>query len=172
MKVKLWSPAWFGVILLAALSLGTLSAAEQSPPAVVSAPASQAAQLVDVSATGRDPVRDFEVIIRELDSFSPALRQKPMTVVANKIDLLDLPARPDLLAGGPARLEQLRAFCAAQQLPCLAISALTGAGLAPLIQHLAARLRLLPRAAPAGEQSVSGDKTLAKHTPSSEKYGD
>jgi len=128
--------------------------------------------LVDVSATGRDPVRDFEVIIRELDSFSPALRQKPMTVVANKIDLLDLPARPDLLAGGPARLEQLRAFCAAQQLPCLAISALTGAGLAPLIQHLAARLRLLPRAAPAGEQSVSGDKTLAKHTPSSEKYGD
>jgi len=110
--------------------------------------------LVDISATGRDPVRDFEVILRELDSFSPALREKPMTVVANKIDLLDL----------PARLEQLRAFCAAQQLPCLAISALTGAGLAPLIQHLAARLRLLPRAAPAGEQSVSGDKGLAKHS--------
>lgn len=104
--------------------------------------------LVDVSATGRDPVHDFEVIVRELECFSATLRQKPMTVVANKIDLLD----------SPVRLERLRAFCAERQLPCLAISALTGEGLVPLVQHLAARLRALPRAVPAGENFFPSGK--------------
>ena len=115
--------------------------------------------LVDGSATGRDPVHDFEVIVRELDCFSPALREKPMTVVANKIDLLD----------EPARLERLRAFCADQQLPYLAVSALTGEGLDTLVQHLAARLRVLPQAASAaGQNFVAG----GKHRASSEKYTD
>ncbi|MBC7924687.1 MAG: GTPase ObgE [Bryobacteraceae bacterium] len=43
--------------------------------------------LVDVSElTGRDPVEDFEVILRELASFSDELAAKPMFVVASKID--------------------------------------------------------------------------------------
>src|SRR5579864_8546842 len=43
------------------------------------------AHLVDVSeATGRDPVRDFEIVMGELASFSEALVQKPMIVVATK----------------------------------------------------------------------------------------
>ena len=43
--------------------------------------------LVDVSeASGRDPVHDFEMVMRELASFSEDLAQKPMMVVATKID--------------------------------------------------------------------------------------
>src|SRR5579859_3109021 len=43
--------------------------------------------LVDVSdASGRQPVENFETVMRELASFSPDLAQKPMLVVASKMD--------------------------------------------------------------------------------------
>ena len=45
------------------------------------------AHLVDTSdANDRDPVRDFEIIEHELAAFSPALAEKPMIVVATKLD--------------------------------------------------------------------------------------
>jgi len=44
--------------------------------------------LIDLSPTGRDPLSDYEVINRELRSFSPALAEKPQIVVGNKSDLL------------------------------------------------------------------------------------
>ncbi len=45
------------------------------------------AHLVDTSdASDRDPVNDFEIIMRELAAFSPALAEKPMIVVATKLD--------------------------------------------------------------------------------------
>ena len=45
------------------------------------------AHLVDTSdANDRDPVHDFEIIERELAAFSPALAEKPMIVVATKLD--------------------------------------------------------------------------------------
>ncbi len=46
--------------------------------------------LIDVSdSSGRpDPVQDFEVIQRELESFGAGLEEKPMMVVASKIDAL------------------------------------------------------------------------------------
>src|SRR6266446_6410710 len=50
------------------------------------------AHLVDVSETGRDPAHDFKVILAELASFSDALVQKPMIVVATKIDAAQDPA--------------------------------------------------------------------------------
>ena len=56
--------------------------------------------LVDVSsAGGREPVEDFEVIMKELslfpgrDAAGEQLQDKPMLVVANKIDALDDPER-------------------------------------------------------------------------------
>ena len=50
--------------------------------------------LVDVSgASGRDPVDDFEIIRKELQSYSAEVFAKPQIVVANKIDALDDPAR-------------------------------------------------------------------------------
>ena len=87
--------------------------------------------LVDVSETERDPVEDFRVVRNELAQFSPALLEKPVVVVANKVDL----------AGGEERLEPLRVFCRAESLPLLAISALRGDGLDALRYELGARLR-------------------------------
>ena len=56
------------------------------------------AHLVDVSeATGRDPVHDFEIVMGELASFSDDLAQKPMIVVATKIDAAQDPARVESL---------------------------------------------------------------------------
>jgi GTP-binding protein len=88
--------------------------------------------LIDVSSThDRDPVQDFHVIHRELESFSPRLAQKPVLVVASKIDA----------AQDPERIRRLEAFCRDRDLPCFAISSLTGEGLDRLRFKLAERVR-------------------------------
>ena len=87
--------------------------------------------LVDVSsASGRDPVADFEVIMRELELFpgrdaaGERLIDKPMIVAANKIDALD----------EPDRLERLRAHLQSRRLPLYAVSAAVGQGLDELLE--------------------------------------
>lgn len=79
--------------------------------------------LVDVSdASGRpDPVKDFQVIMNELESFGAELERKPMIVVASKLD-----------AANPAKLEKLKKFCARKRLPMMAISAVAGTGVQKL----------------------------------------
>jgi len=42
--------------------------------------------LVDMSETGRDPLNDFEVLLRELAAFSEDLAKRPMLVAASKMD--------------------------------------------------------------------------------------
>jgi GTP-binding protein len=101
--------------------------------------------LVDISDTGRDPIRDFEVVVEELMRFSPRLLEKPMVVVANKTDLV----RAYTGEARPERQQQLEAFCQGRQLPFHAISALTGEGLPRLRRLLVEQLRLLS-AVPAG----------------------
>ena len=77
------------------------------------------AHLIDTSdASDRDPVRDFEIIQGELAAFSPALAEKPMIVVATKLD-----ATTDR-----TRLEKLRDFCAERGLEFHSISSASGAG--------------------------------------------
>jgi GTP-binding protein len=79
--------------------------------------------LVDVSElTGRDPVHDFHVIMDELASFSESLAQKPMLVVASKIDAVQ----------EPERLESLRAMASEAKLPFYEISSVTGQGIEEL----------------------------------------
>jgi GTP-binding protein len=81
------------------------------------------AHLVDVSeASGRDPVHDFEVVLAELASFSPALAEKPMIVVGTKRDT----------AQDPARIDALRQTAGARGLPFFLISSVTGEGLEAL----------------------------------------
>lgn len=76
--------------------------------------------LVDVSEfSGRNPVRDFEVILTELESFSDALAHKPMFVVASKIDA----------AQDTGRIDELRDLALTQNLPFFEISSVTGAGI-------------------------------------------
>jgi GTP-binding protein len=94
--------------------------------------------LIDVSElSSRDPVHDYGVILGELESFSKDLVQKPMVVVATKID-----ATQDR-----RRIERLREFCRRQGLPFFAISAVTGAGVDELKYALGARVRELAEAA-------------------------
>lgn len=93
------------------------------------------AHLVDVSpASGRDPVQDFEVVLKELESFSPELAAKPMLVVATKMDA----------AQDPKRVAALRSMARRRRLPFLPISSVTGEGLARLKRAMAERV-LPPR---------------------------
>jgi GTP-binding protein len=79
--------------------------------------------LVDVSeASGRDPAHDFDVILAELENFSPALVEKPMIVVASKIDV----------AQDPARIESVRGKAEAAGLPFFQVSSVTGMGIEQL----------------------------------------
>ena len=89
--------------------------------------------LVDVSsASGRDPVEDFDVIVRELrlfpgrDASGERLEDKPMIVAANKIDALD----------EPERLERLRDHLQRAGVPLYAVSAATGEGIPALLEAM------------------------------------
>ena len=76
--------------------------------------------LVDVSEiTGRDPVNDFEVIMRELANFSEELAQKPMFLVASKIDV----------AQDTERVEALQAVAHERGMPFFRLSSVTGEGI-------------------------------------------
>ncbi len=79
--------------------------------------------LVDVSeATGRDPVNDFEIILRELASFSPEMASKPMLLVASKMD-----AAQDM-----GRVEALERLAAERGLEFFRLSSVTGLGVEAL----------------------------------------
>jgi GTP-binding protein len=87
--------------------------------------------VVDVSsASGRDPVEDFEVISRELalfpgrDASGERLSDKPMIVAANKIDALD----------EPDRLRRLEAHVRTLGIDSYPVSAVTGAGVGALLE--------------------------------------
>lgn len=96
------------------------------------------AHLVDVSdATGRDPARDFEIVMEELRSFSQDLAAKPILVVATKLDA----------AQSPERVASLRRLARKRRLPFFQISAVTGQGI-PALKRAMARAAL-SAAAPA-----------------------
>ena len=89
--------------------------------------------VVDVSsASGRDPVEDFEVISRELalfpgrDASGERLADKPLIVAANKIDALD----------EPDRLARLDRYLQERGVPLYAVSAATGDGITPLLEAI------------------------------------
>jgi GTP-binding protein len=88
--------------------------------------------LVDVSdSSGRpDPVEDFKVINNELASFGHGLDEKPMIVVATKVD-----------AANPDKLKKLSAHAKRRKLAFYAISAVTGEGIDELKWALAKRVR-------------------------------
>ena len=88
-------------------------------------------QVVDVSsASGRDPVQDYDVITRELalfpgrDAAGERLQDKPVIIAANKIDALD----------DPSRLAHLRDHLDARGVTLYPVSAATGEGLPQLLE--------------------------------------
>jgi GTPase len=89
------------------------------------------AHLVDVSeASGREPVEDFETVMRELASFSEQLVAKPMLLVATKMDA----------AQNPQRVASLERLAAERGLPFFRISSVTGQGLDELRYAMADRV--------------------------------
>jgi GTP-binding protein len=99
--------------------------------------------LVDVSeGSNREPVADFRAIMTELGTFSEEILQKPMIVVATKID-----AAQDL-----ERLESLRAEAKANGMEMFTISSVTGEGLTELKYALFDRVQTaIAEAAPASD---------------------
>jgi GTP-binding protein len=94
--------------------------------------------LIDTSdGNPEDPMHSFEVIKGELEAFSETLIEKPMIVVATKLD-----ATTD-----PARLEALREFCKQRHLEFHSISAATGDGVKDLVRSIADALDKIPRVA-------------------------
>src|SRR5262244_402199 len=88
--------------------------------------------LIDVSdASGRpDPTQDFKVIMNELESWGTGLEQKPMIVVASKIDVAN-----------PEKLAKLKRFCSRRKLPFMSISAVTGEGVERLTYAVGKRVK-------------------------------
>lgn len=88
--------------------------------------------MVDVSdASGRDDVvNDIEVIMGELKSFGAHLEDKPMIVVASKIDV----ANKDKLAN-------LKKYCKKQELDLHSISSVTGKGVDQLKFAMAEKVK-------------------------------
>src|SRR5580765_6083099 len=93
--------------------------------------------LVDVSdASGRpDVVKDVEVIMGELDSFGAHLAEKPMLMVASKID-----------AANKDKLAKLKQYSKKKKLPLFPISAVTGEGIEKLKFAMAEEVEELRRA--------------------------
>ena len=88
--------------------------------------------LVDLSdATGRDPVRDYEIVARELASFSPLLAEKQCLVAGTKLDAMQ----------DPKRIEALKEHCAARCLAFQPISSVTGQGIDSLLRKIGQRVR-------------------------------
>jgi GTP-binding protein len=88
--------------------------------------------LVDVSdGSGREsPVDDFKVIQEELKRFGHGLDEKPMLVVASKVDVAN-----------PEKLKKLQAMAKRRKLPFYAISAVTGQGVDALKYAIAAEVK-------------------------------
>jgi GTPase len=95
--------------------------------------------LIDTSDSNvDDPIHSYQVISGELSAFSVALTEKPLIVVATKLD-----ATTDR-----TRLDALRDFCKENHLEFHSISAATGEGVKDLVRSIADALDKIPRAMP------------------------
>jgi GTP-binding protein len=79
--------------------------------------------MVDISSEERDPVSDYQTIVRELSLFNPDLLERKQLVVASKVDVLS----------DAAKLARLKAMSERLDIPFLAISSVTGQGIKELI---------------------------------------
>jgi GTP-binding protein len=112
------------------------------------------AHLIDTSdANERDPIHDFEIIEHELAAFSPALAEKPMIVVATKLDA----------TVNREHLEELRKFAERRGLEFYAVSSATGEGIVGLVRAMANALDHIPKPAvvtDAGPSVLPGNRHL------------
>ena len=87
--------------------------------------------LVDVSSlSGRDPVKDYEIINRELTNYDANLGARPQIVVATKIDAID----------DPNRLEKLKKRAKKDGKAYFEISSVTNVGVKALVNAVSVSL--------------------------------
>jgi GTP-binding protein len=80
--------------------------------------------VIDVSPySGRNPVEDFAVVLRELRAYKSELAERPQIVAANKIDLL---------TDDKKRLNAVKRLASQKNLPFFSVSALRNKGLKEL----------------------------------------
>ena len=95
--------------------------------------------VVDVSGSeGRNPIKDFETINRELRKYEPRLAECPQIVAANKCDLL---TEEDAV-------DNLKAYVEKLGMPFVRISAAAHQGTDELVKLCAEKLSALPPAKP------------------------
>src|SRR5258708_5092022 len=106
------------------------------------------AHLIDTSDMAEmDPAKAFEIIEGELGAFSEKLVEKPMIVVATKLD-----ATTDR-----TKLEELRKFCKKKGLEFHAISAAAGEGVKELVRGIADALDKIPKEMMDDEEAGAGE---------------
>jgi GTP-binding protein len=95
--------------------------------------------LIDVSPyTGRNPVQDFRVVMKELEAFSPRLSKRHQIIAANKIDLL---------GEDKTRLKEIKDLARLERISFFAISSLKGLGVKEVVKALSETLDHLERGA-------------------------
>ena len=83
------------------------------------------AHIIDMGATeGRDPYEDYITINKELENFNKKIMEKPMIIIANKMDV-------------PGASENLARFKEKVDLPIYEISAINGEGLDEVLMVIA-----------------------------------
>ena len=83
------------------------------------------------SVEGRDPYEDYLLINKELEAFNKKLMDKPMIIIANKMDV-------------DGALENLKEFKKKVDLDVFEVSAATNTGLQKVVDHLADLLDTIP----------------------------
>jgi GTPase len=113
------------------------------------------AHLLDTSdANDRDPIRDFEIIENELGAFSPRLAEKPMIVVATKLDATT----------NREHLEALRKFAAQRGLEFHAVSSASGEGIVELVRSMANALDRIPKLPAHPEETRESEQSRVSHS--------
>lgn len=79
-----------------------------------------------VDATAEDPIENYHIIQQELQAYGHTLADRPQILALNKIDALDSATQADLVATLKAETDA----------SVHGISAVTGAGLQPMLQHI------------------------------------
>jgi len=109
--------------------------------------------LIDTSDMAEmDPVKAFEIIEGELGAFSEKLLEKPMIVVATKLD-----ATTDR-----EKLEELKKFCKKKGLEFHAISAAAGEGVKELVRGIADALDKIPKETLGDDETEGEDSSAAE----------
>lgn len=101
---------------------------------------------------GSDPLAAAEVILAELERYSPALAQRERVLALNKLDLL---------GDGPAQALADRFEAAGHPRPWL-VSAATGQGVAALVDELSRRLSEAARRVEEDAEAAAAEQALAE----------